>query len=225
MDKVLHALFPRNRPVEKPRFSNVDGHRIQRCRALSTACQENIGDRFLSHREPIEASRDFLTTARLSAVPRRRWMRRGVQGQGNSRSAARKKKPGRAAITFSVPPSWPTLPTCWVGFILTDRAGGTTGWRAGHREGSGSISAKRWQPRDSQPSSGCVAAGCCRSPSAARNWGTAPLLPAIRYWRLQTASHKPGKSSGVLVGHAGETAPGSARRGLAAIRNQRRSHS
>ena len=71
------------------------------------------------------------------------------------------------------------------------------------------------QPLRPPATPGCCvgrAAGCCRSPSAARNWGTAPPLPAIRYWRLQTASHKSGKSSGVLVGHAGETALGSARR-------------
>jgi hypothetical protein len=38
VEKVLHALFPLGRPVEKPRFSTVDGHRIQRCCTLSTAC-------------------------------------------------------------------------------------------------------------------------------------------------------------------------------------------
>ena len=29
---------PLGRPVEKPRFPTVDGHRIQRCCTLSTAC-------------------------------------------------------------------------------------------------------------------------------------------------------------------------------------------
>ena len=55
MEKVLHALSPLVRPEEKPRFSAVDGQRIQRCSALSTGCQAGKGqvrplDRDVRHR-------------------------------------------------------------------------------------------------------------------------------------------------------------------------------
>jgi hypothetical protein len=36
---------PRSRPVKKPRFSAVDGHRIQCCRTFSTASEECISGR------------------------------------------------------------------------------------------------------------------------------------------------------------------------------------